>query len=177
MRILHLIPTLKYGGAERQARQLLFALNEKGIDVALFSRVDAADAIELRAGGITVRPIHCKSNYHPQLLSGLATFVRDWKPHLIQTWMPMMDILGGIVALTIGIPFVISERSAEANYSERGKALARKFLGHGAAAVVANSPAGMDYWKGHPRLHLIPNGLDLDAIRVAAPGPRPLHRP
>lgn len=175
MRVIHLIPTLQHGGAERQLRQLLPVMAACGVDVAVLSRVGEPDSAELRAHGVTVVPIKSHGNYHPGILQQIHSVVQGWRPDLIQTWLPMMDILGGFTGVTLGVPFILSER-CEGNFYARGlKTSLRLFAGRRAAAIVANSPVGADYWRGHPNVSVIPNGIDARAIAAARPRPVDHH--
>jgi glycosyltransferase involved in cell wall biosynthesis len=169
MRVLHLIPTLKFGGAERQARQLLLALAGRGVHVGLFSRLETGDAESLRAKGIAVSAIDSAGNYSPKLLLQLGTFVRSWQPDVIQTWLPMMDILGGIAGNTFRIPYIVSERCEGDFYPAGLKTSLRTFFGGRAAAIATNSAVGAAYWHAHPHVHIIPNGVDLKGVSGAAP--------
>jgi glycosyltransferase involved in cell wall biosynthesis len=171
LRVVHLIPTLQRGGAERQLRQLLPAMAEQGLDVAVFCRLDDSYAEELRSHKITVSAIKCSGNYDPRILFQLGAFAREWKPTVIQTWLPMMDILGGFIGLLLDIPYILSERSDSKNCPTGVRTSLRSFLGRRAAAITVNSSVGADYWRGHPRIRIIPNGIDVDEISHAAPRP------
>jgi glycosyltransferase involved in cell wall biosynthesis len=69
------------------------------------------------------------------------------KPDIIQTWLPQMDILGGLTALTCGVPLVMTERSSELLYARGWKRSVRETIGRRASAIVANSAGGMAYWR------------------------------
>jgi len=81
----------------------------------------------------------------------------------------MMDIISGIVSVTFGIPYIVSERCDRNNYPLGFKTSARRLVSKGAAAIIANSPVGAEFWHGHPRVIVIPNGIDLAGIAKVSP--------
>lgn len=91
----------------------------------------------------------------------------------MQTWLPQMDILGGIAARSAGVPWVMSERSSADAFTGTWKQHLRVLAGRRATALVANSAGGARFWRSRlPRLpvHVIPNALplaDIDAALVA----------
>jgi glycosyltransferase involved in cell wall biosynthesis len=89
----------------------------------------------------------------------------------MQTWLPQMDVFGGLAALATGTPWVLSERASGAAYAERWKDRAlRRGVGRRATGVVANSAAGAAYWANAapavPR-YVVPNAVALAEIAAA----------
>jgi glycosyltransferase involved in cell wall biosynthesis len=85
-----------------------------------------------------------------------------------------MDVAAGFVAISRGIPWVLSERSSAAAYGGRLKeTVLRRPLARWADAVVANSDAGRTLWSGilrrGARAHVIRNTLSLEDIARARP--------
>lgn len=179
-RILLCIPTLLTGGAERQVRQLAPLLVQRGIALSLFGRLAPADVAVLGAAGVTCFPIRARGNHNPLLMLELARAARASRTQVIHSWLTQMDILGGLVALTTGRRWLLSERSGPVSYTGRPKDRLRAQLGRFADAIVANSPSGLAAWPGHPRRLLIANGVDHDGIRAAPrlpdDGPAPAGR-
>jgi glycosyltransferase involved in cell wall biosynthesis len=110
---------------------------------------------------------------NPQLLLSLRRTIRQTAPGIVQTWLPQMDVLGGLVAAQTRIPWIISERTS-AEYYKQIPAFAklRLFLSRYASAVVANSAAGNDYWQKSGsrvlRLATVRNALDFKHIEAMA---------
>jgi glycosyltransferase involved in cell wall biosynthesis len=99
--------------------------------------------------------------------------IKNVSPALVQTWLPQMDIMGGIAALEAGIPWIVTERTAGIFYADIPLvARLRLFLGRFSASVVANSEIGEQYWRenGAPNIKLstIRNALDFEGIQRAA---------
>ncbi|MBK8006874.1 MAG: glycosyltransferase [Gemmatimonadetes bacterium] len=172
MRLLHCIPTLGLGGAERQVACLTEAFTRAGHEahLALLRPAGAYEA-RLRAAGVTLHVLRYASHHDPRIYAQLATLARRLQPAVVQTWLPLMDIAGGLAALRAGVPWVLSERNSAPGYPPTLKNRARRWLGRRADAVVANSTAGLDYWRAtgsEPRaLRLIPNAIPRDEIDAA----------
>lgn len=110
---------------------------------------------------------------HPRLFLTLRQLIRNVSPAIVQTWLPQIDIMGGLAALQAGIPWIATERTAGIFYADIPLvARLRLFLGRFATAVVANSEIGEQYWRenGAPiiKLSTIRNALDLEGIQRAA---------
>ncbi len=163
IRILHCIPTLDIGGAETQLRLLATRQARQGLDVAIFGRIVDADVAALRAQGVSCFPITAHGNHNPAIPIGLLRVVRQWRPTIIQTWLTQMDILGGMIARTFGIPWIVAERSSPMNYAPSAKNRLRQYLGR-RAVVVANAPHGLDVWPDHDHSRVIGNGIDFSVL-------------
>jgi glycosyltransferase involved in cell wall biosynthesis len=102
--------------------------------------------------------------------------IRKWKPDLIQTCLPRMDVVGGITATRMRVPFVIREPNTRDSYPSTLRARLRVLVGRRAAAVIANSDGGAAYWAAvAPSIptHVIPNAVPVEAIEAATPTERP----
>jgi glycosyltransferase involved in cell wall biosynthesis len=162
-RVLHLIATLGTGGAERQVSLVLGGLKDLGLDAALCFHTAGSNLALLKESGVPLLRLPPRSNHDPRLLWDIAAVVQQYQPDIIQTWLPQMDVLGGLVARWKGVPHVLSERSSAAMYASGGwKNRLRVAIGKGAQAIVANSEGGLDYWRAQGargRLHVVPNAL------------------
>lgn len=173
--ILHVIPTLEGGGAERQLTMLANEQARRGwsVHVAL-RRGGGVHEQRLRRGQVVSHPLGDFKGPHPLLIARAGSLVRRIRPDVVQTWLPQMDIVGGVVALLSSVPWVLSERASKEAY-QRTPALAwmRCRLAQYAKAVVANSVEGAKYWdRMLPAVEgvaTVANAVDVAAIRCAAP--------
>jgi glycosyltransferase involved in cell wall biosynthesis len=177
-RLLHAIISMGTGGAERQLAYLAGELVSSGWDVHVALRSGGENLRRLAASGATVHFIHAASNYDPRLVLRYHRLIKRLQPSLVQTWITQSDVFCGTAALSAGVPWILSERSAAAAYPPTWRNRLRAHLGRRASAIVANSQGGADYWRtvvGErvPRF-VIPNGLPLDAMDAVAPVPRTL---
>jgi glycosyltransferase involved in cell wall biosynthesis len=175
MILLHIIPTLGGGGAERQLRMLAAEQVSRGHSVHLAVRRTAIYEDEMRECGVQIHQLGDLRSVNPKLLLAITRVIRRIKPAIVQTWLPQMDFLGGIAALSTGTRWIISERTSAKYYSEIPVfARLRLLLGRFASSVVANSSGGEQYWRTSARRELrlvtIPNALDIAGIRAASLG-------
>lgn len=171
--ILHFIPTLEGGGAERQLSMLAIEQQRRGHRVHVGINRGGIHEQMVRDGGVTV---HILTHPIPGKLGvflSIFLLARRIKPNIIQTWLMQMDILGGAAALLNRTPWILSERSCAEHYkdpswSERVRILLAKHCD----AISANSRGGVKYWEDHIKgpkvLRQIPNAINLDAIDIAA---------
>ena len=168
MRILHLIPTLGGGGAERQLGVLAAGLRDHGCEVHVGFVKEGANLARLEAAGARLHRIPTRGNHDPLLLPRLVRLIRKVRPDVVQTWLTQMDVAGGLAALLTRRPWIVSERTHKIYYPRDAKHGLRRQLGRFADAVVANSPGGVEYWDGvRVEKVIIPNALPLEEIAAA----------
>jgi glycosyltransferase involved in cell wall biosynthesis len=171
--ILHLIPTLEGGGAERQMLMLAREQVRRGWTVHVASRRGGVHEAELLKAGVVTHALRDLKGMSPSLLRSIRALVRQISPQVIQTWLPQMDIVGGTVALWSSVPWVLSERASRQAYLRPVMAMSvRRYLGSHAKAVVANSAEGAGYWKGkrnRGNVAVVGNAVSVSEIRNAEP--------
>jgi glycosyltransferase involved in cell wall biosynthesis len=175
MILLHIIPTLEGGGAERQLCMLAAEQAGRGHSVHLVVRRGGVYEDEMRERGVRIHNLGDLRSVNPRLLLAIIQVIRTVKPVILQTWLPQMDFLGGVAALLTGTRWIVSERTSARYYSEIPVfARFRLLLGQFASSIVANSSGGEQYWRmrARPKLRLttIPNALDIAGIREAGLG-------
>ena len=159
MRILHLIPTLTNGGAERQLAYLTRELRRRGHEVLIAYIQDGLAPAQ--AADLPTRKLASRRHRDPRLLAELIGVIRSWRPDVLQTWYVESDIVGGVAAVLTRTPWVLREPNTGQFYYGRAKAWLRKAIARVAAsAIVANSPGGAAYWSSP----LIPNAVPLVEI-------------
>jgi glycosyltransferase involved in cell wall biosynthesis len=171
VRVLHCIASLGGGGAERQLSYLASYFARSGAQVHIAYLNDGPNLQRLQAAGVHLHRLNARHTFDWHIVTNLWRLVRTIRPQVIQTWLLHMDVVGGMVAMLTGIPHVLSERSAE-RFNERSwRRMVRRWVGRRAAAVVANSGGGLEYWRHNAPLALkrvIPNALPLDELSAIA---------
>jgi glycosyltransferase involved in cell wall biosynthesis len=174
MKILLCIPTLEYGGAERQLCYLAEELTRMGheIHVALIRR--GAHFERMVAAGAIVHEIHTRGHHDPRLFVNLARLMRKLKPDVVQTCNMQMDVAAGAAALLTRTPWVLCELSAAPCYPRGWKSSLRRMLGKRAGAIVSNSRQGDAYWLEVDlrRRYVIVNAVplaEIDAVETDVP--------
>lgn len=162
IRVLHLIPTLGPGGAERQLSLLAPALMAAGIECHVAFGQEGVNLSRMQDTGVGLHRLPNRRNHDPRLIADLYSLLRRLEPDIVQTWLLQMDVMGGIATRMAGVPQVLSERSSAKMYKNSWKMSLRAFLGRRVAGIVANSQGGVDYWHAcgaRGKLRLIRNGL------------------
>jgi glycosyltransferase involved in cell wall biosynthesis len=165
MRILHLIPNLTRGGAERQLSYLAPELARMGHEIHLAYSKEGPYNPKLP--GVVLHRLKSRSNYDPYLFWQLVRLIRLIRPDIIHTWILQMDILGGMAARLNGVPWIFREPSSAMAYPQTWKNRLRVLVGSGASAIVSNSIGGDEYWKTqlpYSRRYVVPNGLPMHEI-------------
>lgn len=162
MRILHLIPTLSGGGAERQLALMAREHASQGVDVSIIYHGDGPNMAYLKKSEVELVQLNIRNNHDPMALWSIIQFIRKRRPDLVQTWLPQMDILGGIAARVCGVPHILSERASAMAYGSDWKSRLRARIGKHATAIIANSNTGARYWKEHGAtgdMHVVVNAI------------------
>src|SRR5262245_22803165 len=102
-RVLHLITNLGQGGAERQLTYLCCALARPGWDVHVgfleAGRLhDDVNLDRLRRSGVSARHLPNFGPYDPLNPLRFVRLIRRVRPDVVQTWIPMVDVTGGLAA-------------------------------------------------------------------------------
>lgn len=172
LKVLHFIPHLSGGGAQRQLAYLSSELVRLGHEVHIAYLTPGPHPDEHRDSRVFLHQLGARGNYDLRLLLQIGRLMRDISPHVVQTWLLQMDILAGLIAVLRGVPWVLREPTSNSFWtSERGlpglKARIRALLGRHARAVVSNSQNGDEFWRARRKgqnCFVIPNGLPIGEI-------------
>jgi glycosyltransferase involved in cell wall biosynthesis len=174
VRILHCVPSLGPGGAERQLTYLATEQVRAGHEVHVAVVAGGFFAERMKAVGATIHQLGARGR-DPRLLWQMYRLAGTLRPDVIHTRLPSMDILGGAVAVVRRIPWIVSERSSSLAYARGAASAVRAMLARWATAIEANSAAGAAYWSGRKigvPLIINPPGVPLEAI-AATPAADP----
>jgi glycosyltransferase involved in cell wall biosynthesis len=170
-RVLHLIPTLGGGGAERQLVLLARGLGLSGWEVHVASLTGGIHHAGLQEVCASVECLGARKSQRAFIPFRVAKTVRRVRPAVLQTWLPHMDVAAGPVAVLSRLPWVVSERASAEAYDSGWVSVVRRVLVRRADVVVANSTVGADYWAAHaPNVarRVIRNGVVLPPESEAA---------
>jgi glycosyltransferase involved in cell wall biosynthesis len=172
--VLHVIPTLEGGGAERQLSMLAAEQARRGLDVHVAIRRGGVYMQAMKEGGVQLHELGNLRSVNPKLFFAITRILKSVEPAIVQTWLPQMDILGGLAALRNHTPWVATERTSREYYADiPSLARLRLLLGQFASAIVVNSEDAANYWQEAARrpikLATIRNALDFKRIQEAAP--------
>ncbi len=172
---LFCVQSLEGGGAERQIAYLANALAQFNWDVHIVFRRPGPNARRIDRSRVTLHQLHPRRNPDPRLFGELLEVVQAVEPHVVLTWLPQMDTLGGACAAIAGIPWLLCERTSRRAYSLGVRPMVRRWIAKSAAAVIANSDSGASYWKDSPQpVFVVPNLVPFEEIEKAS-GLQPEH--
>ena len=114
MKLLVLIPNLADGGAQRQCVRLVNELATRdGVDVVLVRHPGGVHESQLDLDRIIDRPLPQNlSHRNPRAILAVRRIVRETRPDVVLTWLPMGDIVGSAALVGLGIPWAIAERDS-----------------------------------------------------------------
>lgn len=176
MRIIHCIPSLENGGAERQLAIIAPLQARLGHEVHV-AYVNPGPQLEtLGRSPVAIHRVPARGNHDTGIAFRLRRLFDDAGADVVQTWLPQMDVFGGLAALSSRVPWILSERSSAAAYRHRWKdRWLRNQLGRLASGVLANSAGGAAVWEGRLRterpVRVIGNACPVDQIDAAPRAP------
>jgi glycosyltransferase involved in cell wall biosynthesis len=173
MHILHCIPSMEGGGAERQLAYLAGELVKQGCRVDVVLTRGGVNRPRLEASGARIHDVGTGRTHDPRLPWRLLRTIDRVKPDLVQCWLLQMEVLGGLAARARGLPWLFTERSSVGAYPPRPKQYLRRAVASLSSAIVANSSAGDAYWQrrlaGSLPRYVVRNGVPLAEIAGAVP--------
>ncbi len=175
MRILHCVFTLGGGGAERQLAYTAVQMAADGVETHVAFVRGGVNLSSLTASNVVLHTLPTRKKYDPRLVRDLAELIAGLQPDIVQTWLTQMDVLAGMAAWWLGVPAVLAERASALAYPLSARHIIRCAVGKRAAAIVANSERGCDYWRAQGfrgEIALIRNGVPFESIGQARPALR-----
>ena len=110
VRILHLIPSLRYGGAENQLLQMIRHRSARGHEHSIVTMLetDLDDALPLDAERIHVKTLGMRRGM-PSLagFSNFCKLLRSEKPQVLHTWMYHANLLGLVAGRVVDVPKIV----------------------------------------------------------------------
>lgn len=176
-RVVHHVPSMGHGGAERQLTYVTRGIIQAGWDVHVILSDGGANLQRLEEAGATIHHLRPSFSHDPRALLRTVALLRSLRPSVVHTWLTRSDILGGLAALMGGIPWVLGEGSSAPAYPPTVQVKVRVTLAKRASGVISNSSGGDAYWAGIvgdriPRF-VIPNALPIEELDAAPAMRRP----
>ena len=175
-RILHIIPTLVRGGAEKQLTLLAAGLPRDQFDVhvAVLSHTGPLEK-ELRQANIPVHLIDKKWKLDPLAWRRLRNLIRELKPQIVHTWLFAANCYGRTAAWAERVPIIIGGERCVDPWKHWHQLQIDRWLASVSTCLVTNSSGVQEFYaaKGIPanKFQIIPNGVALPAANQ-----RPLTR-
>lgn len=142
--MLHLIDTLLPGGTERQCVQLVRGLSGAGIESGLWYFGGGPLLREVERDNITLRHLpggSFLSAQFPFRLIRLATLIRQWRPHVLQTYGFYSNLPGMLAAAIARVPVKVAGRRDLGQHLSPAQTRVHRWAFGLADRIVANSEA------------------------------------
>jgi len=172
MKILHLIPFLTGGGAERQLLYLSREQARAGHDVHIGYMLDGPAGPTTDWSHARLHTVPAGKTANPHLWIRLSAQIRRLRPDIIQTWSHQLDIAGGCLASLFKMPWVIREANSAGCYPPSWRNRLRIAAIRRSSLIISNSPGGDRYWSSlhpHQSRRVILNGLPVETINSVTP--------
>jgi glycosyltransferase involved in cell wall biosynthesis len=171
IRLLTIIPQLAIGGAERQVVFFCRNRDRRRFEVSVLYYEQAHELAGLLSG-LGVRVVHLDRERLGALglLRAIRREIRSWKPDVVDCRLPSAYRFGRLAALGAGVPVVIAqERTTRRNLWRRR--LVDRLCNLWTDAWIGNSKAVAehlvrDLGVRRDRVHVIYNGIDIEAFRT-----------
>jgi glycosyltransferase involved in cell wall biosynthesis len=171
LRILFLLTSLAYGGAETQVVRLAIRLKLRGWEVAVASLMPPKAYVEdLEAAGIPVFSLGIRRKLpDPRPVLRLVQIIRKWRPDIVHSHMVHANLLARIVRFLAPIPVLIcSARSIDEG--SRFREILYRLTDSLCDLTTQVSHAGLERYVrvgAVPRhkIRYIPNGVDTERFK------------
>lgn len=173
LKVLQLISTLPVGGAEEVVAAIVRRLDPELFEVeAATIEVLGAIGEELTREGrrVTALNLSLKRTSAWRLIGALRRLLRERRPDILHTHLYHANLYGRLATRGLGVPVVCSVHSIYSRLKLH-RLLLNRLLSPITAAVIAVSPQVWEDIRRYDgispeRLHLLPNGVDLQALDV-----------
>ena len=178
-RVLMLITSLTFGGAETQAVRLATELKKKHWVVAVVSLIEPSAFVgQLESIGIPVHSLGMTRGWpDPRAILRLRSLIRDFEPDIVHSHMVHANLLGRIVRLTCCFPTLICTAHNLRETSEKGGPTWHKELLYRITDFLADRTtiicrAAFDRYLRvgavpPGKLKMIPNGVDTEYFSLS----------
>jgi glycosyltransferase involved in cell wall biosynthesis len=189
IRIVHVINSFEYGGAEAMLCNLLLRTDRERFEPSVVSLIDDLTvAGPILRAGIPIVTMGMKPGVpNPLGVLRLAAHLRGARPAIVQTWMDHSNLIGGLAARMAACPRVvwgIHHSNHVPGVAKRSTLLTvgacAKLSGRVPSRIVCCSEHAASIYAARgfaaDKLTVIPNGFDTDRFRPDAAARAELRR-
>lgn len=157
--VLHIIPTLERGGAEKQLVLLATGLprDEFEVQVCALTRGGPLET-DLRAAGIPLAIIGKRWKFDPLAWWQLRRHITQVRPDIVQTWLFTANAYGRTAALAAGVKKIVASERCVDSWKGAHELWIDRLLARRTDAIVCNS-RGVEQFYRH-------QGIDASKLRV-----------
>jgi len=167
-RIVWLIDSLRWGGAERLAVDFA-SCPPAGLEVLLVSmQAECAPPLAAALRGLRWQTLDARSRHDVRAWRRLGRLLHDWRPVLLHAHLRSATLWAAAAGARRRIPVVATLHVMPAAGEPMISALERLALNHGTTRVLALSRAQADAWQAAGvnarRLCILPNGVAVPPV-------------
>jgi len=175
LHIVHIIPTLGFGGAERFVVSLATRMSRRHVRHSIITLWDLAPLASELSPDVTHVSFSMNTIPRYQRVSALKKMLVDMEADIVHTHLFSADLWGRLACKQIGIPVVTTEHNLNISESwlwHRVKRAMRRY----SRSYTAPSRAVATYMHTHyripmERIHIIPHGIDTHTFMSTPPAP------
>lgn len=174
IKIIHIITSLNFGGAERLLLDLARHLDKERFEVKVATVVGSGPLQdEFAKAGVSVKVFEKKSKMGFRVIWQIAKYLRAEKPDIVHAHLFGGDTWGRLAAILARVPVIVSTEH-NTNFDEgRAKRLIKKVLSWKTKKIVAVSEAVRNYSIAVDHLRpskilVIPNGIETEKFAAVA---------
>lgn len=183
IRVLHIASGDLWAGAEVQVAQLVGALAKRsGLELAVVLLNEGELADRMRRAGVLIRVIPEHQSSAMSVYRQLVTVMQDWRPNVVHTHRQKENILGALAARAARVPACLRTVHGAPEFTQHWwqlrKQVPRKLdrwiaqnLQQHVVAVSEELKVQLKRTLPGASVSVIPNGIDVDEIRMAAEPP------
>lgn len=174
IKIIHIIPRLAVGGAERLLLDICRKLDKDQFDISVVALQDGNPLQEsFEAAGIKVKFFHKKNKFDFKVIKRLTEYLREESPDIVHTHLFGADFWGGLAARKAEVKKIISTK-----HDVLGEGCLKNYLGRKARRqadlVIAISEATKRFLVEHEKvdsskIKVIYNGVDVSRFYIKEP--------
>lgn len=164
IRVLHIIPTLVRGGAEKQLVLLAGSLPRTQFDVhvAVLTHTGPLET-DLRQAGVPVTVIGKRAKFDPLCYWRLRQHIRRLRPDLVHTWLFAANAYGRQAAHDAGVRCLVAGERCVDPWKAAWQLAIDRWLARFTQRIVTNSTGVKEFYVAHglpaEKFVVIPNGV------------------
>jgi len=169
-RLVHIIPTLDQGGAEKQLCLLCAHLDRAQFETQVIVLTHSGPREPgLRAAGIPIHHIHKRGKFDPSAYWRLKAKLIELQPDIVHTWLFAANAYGRAAALAVGVPVILGSERCVDRWKSAPQFAIDRYLARRTSGLTTNSVGVRDFYGEHgvpaARFTVIPNGIPPRAER------------
>ena len=166
IRLMHVIPTLVKGGAEKQLCLLATHLPKDQFEVQVCVLTHTGPyQLRLTNQGISVVEINKRWKLDPWALWRLRKAIRQFAPDILHTWIFAANVYGRFAAIWESVPVIVAGERCADHWKVGYEHTIDKCLARRTNQIIVNSLPVRDFYMGIQKLPadkftIIPNGIE-----------------